>query len=59
MSNHCAAANKRTNKMLGFISRTFIEKAPDITKLLYRTFVKPHLEYAVQFWSLNFTKDLN
>ena len=34
-------------------------KSLDVKKRFYTTFVKQHLEYASQFWSLNYLKDQN
>lgn len=54
----CQEAAKKANKMLGMISRTIAYKTPyNITKL-YNAFVRPHLEYCVQFWSPHYRKDI-
>ena len=37
--------------MLQLIRRSFVELTPTIFTLLYRSLVRPHLEYAVQAWS--------
>jgi hypothetical protein len=58
-TDQCTAASKKANKMLGFITRNIDHKSPDIMKKLYTAFVRPHLEYAVQFWSPNYIKDQN
>ena len=57
MSDQCTAASKKANMMLGLISRNFDYKSPEVMKRLYTAFVRPHLEYAVQFWSPNYIKD--
>ncbi len=44
--------------MLGFINRNFSFKNKDIIVPLYISLVRPHLEYAVQFWSPHHTKDI-
>ena len=59
MSDQCTAAPKKANMMLGLISRNFDYKSPEVMKRLYTAFVRPHLEYAVQFWSPNYIKDQN
>ena len=45
-------------KVLGFIKRTFTHKSENIVITLYKALVRPHLEYAVQFWSPYLTKDI-
>ena len=52
-------AIKKANKLLGFISRTFDYKSKDIILPLYKSLVKPHLEYCVQFWSPTYRKDID
>lgn len=53
------AASKKANVMLGLISREMDHKSLDVMKRLYAAFATPHLEYAVQSWSPNYTKDQN
>ena len=50
-SRQCVEASKTANRILGFISRTFEHKNKDIVLPLYKSLVRPHLEYAVQFWN--------
>ena len=59
VSDQCIDASKTANMMLGLISRYFDHKAPEVMKKLYTAFVRPHLEYAIQFWSPNCIKDQN
>ena len=51
-------ATNKANKILGFISRTFDYKSKDIILPLYKSLVRPHLEYCVQFWSPAYRKDI-
>ena len=49
-SNQCIEAAKKAQKLLGYIKRQF--------RTLYNALVRPHLEYAVQFWSPSLRKDI-
>ncbi len=62
-SNHkfslqCKDAASKTKRMLGFLNRKFSFKNKNIILPLYTSLVRPHLEYAVQFWSHHHTKDI-
>ena len=48
----------KANRVLGLISRNFHYKHEDIMMPLYKSLVRPHLEYAVQFWSPHLRKDI-
>ena len=56
-ASQCSAASRKANTILGFIARNFDCKTPDVITRLYTSLVRPHLEYAVQFWSPHFQKD--
>ena len=43
--------------MLGMIKRTTSYKTPAIMVRLYKTLVRPHLEYCVIAWSPHYTND--
>ena len=55
----CSAASRKANTILGFIARNFDCKTPEVVTRLYTSLVRPHLEYAVQFWSPHYVKDIN
>ena len=57
-SKQCKEAAAKANRMLGFIKRNFTFKSKDIILPLYISLVRPHLEYAVQFWSPHHEKDI-
>ena len=52
-------ASKKANKMLGYIKRNFEYKNKDIIIPLYKSLVRPHLEYAIQFWAPYHQKDID
>ena len=47
----CISARNKTNRKLGFISRTVNNRTSEIILRLYLALVRPHLDYVVQFWS--------
>ncbi len=53
------SATKKANRKLGMIKHSF--KYLDVTtlKLLYKSMVRPHLEYAPTVWSPSWIKDIN
>ena len=58
-SLHCHKAVASANKILGMIRRTFQNMSKDLFVFLYRTYVRPHLEYCVQLWSPYLAKDID
>ena len=55
----CIAAANKARSVLGMIYRHFkvINKRQFLT--LYKTYVRPHLEYCIQAWSPNIRKDID
>ena len=49
-SNHCINARNKANRILGFISRSVSNRTAEVFLKLYLSLVRPHLDYAVQFW---------
>jgi len=56
-SNQCIQDCNKANKMFGMTERTISYKKPEIMVRLYKTLVRPHLEYCVSLWSPHYTKD--
>ena len=50
---------KTANRALGFIARNFKYKNKELILPLYKSLVRPHLEYAVQFWSPYLRRDID
>ena len=57
-SNQCIEAVKKAQKLLGYIKHQFRTRNKETILILYNALVRPHLEYAVQFWSPSLRKDI-
>ena len=57
-SKQCIEAEKKAQKILGYIKRQFTTRKKETMLNLYNALVRPHLEYAVQFWSPALRKDV-
>lgn len=57
-SKHIAEKVKKANQAIGYIRNTFTCLDKDIFLPLYKSFVRPHLEYASIIWSPTFKKDI-
>ena len=53
----CIIARNRANKILGFIKRCVTNRTSEVILRLYLALVRPHLDYAAQFWSPYYRKD--
>ena len=58
VSAQCSRATKTTNRVLGMIRRTFTCKDEQTIMQLYKSLVRPHLEYCVQAWHPYLTQDI-
>ena len=54
----CARACKRAMSVLGMIRRHFRGLDKEEFMILYKTYVRPHLEYCVQVWNPTLKKDI-
>ena len=57
VSSQCAQAYAKANRMLGLVKRAIINKEPEIMVRLYKTLVRPHVEYCTAVWSPHYQKD--
>ena len=46
-SRQCVEASKKANSTLGMIRRTIVTRDKDTILRLYKTLVRPHLEYCI------------
>jgi len=58
-SKQFAMAASKGNQILGMISRTFDFKDKRIILPMYKSLVRPHLDYCVQAWRPHFVKDIS
>ena len=54
----CISARNKANRILGLISRTVTIRTSEVILRLYLALVRPHLDYAIQFWSLYYRMDI-
>ena len=57
-NEQCATAAKRGNMVLGIMKRNFNLGDKDVTLKLYKSMVRPHLEYSIQAWSPHTKKNI-
>jgi len=54
----CSEAVIKANKILGMIKRNFAVNSKEIIIPLYKSLVRPHLEYCCKVWSPHYNKDI-
>ena len=54
----CAKAAAKASSVLGLINRHFESLDKESFLILYKSFVRPHMEYCVQAWSPYLGKDI-
>jgi len=57
VSQQCQSARSKATRILGIINRTIVFRHPDIMLRLYKSLVRPHLEYCTSVWSPHYCKD--
>jgi len=56
-SQQCMYAYTKANRVMGMIRRTIAYKEPRIMLSLYKTLVRPHVEYCSCAWNPHYSKD--
>ena len=57
VSQQCQAATSKATRILGIINHTIVFKHSNILIRLYKSLVRPHLEYCTAAWSPHYCKD--
>jgi len=58
-SKQCLKAVSMANKVLGMIKKTFSIRDKEVSLQLYKSLVRPHLEYSIQAWRPHYQKDID
>ena len=56
VSQQCRSACTKGMRILGIINHTIVFRHPDMLRL-YKSLVRPHLEYCTAAWSPHYCKD--
>jgi len=56
-TDHCLQAYNKASRMLGTMGRTMKSRNPEILLSIYKSIVRPHLEYCTPVWSPHYRKD--
>ena len=59
VSEQCGIVAAKGNQIIGLIRRNIVYKEKELIILLYKTIVRPHLEYCVQAWRPYRKKDID
>ena len=59
VSEQCGIAAAKGNQILGLSRRNIVYKEKELIILLYKTIVRPHLEYCIQAWRPYRKKDID
>ena len=58
VSDQCRTAVSKGNQVLGMIRRNITYKEKSLIVPLYKSIVRPHVEYCIQAWSPYLRKDI-
>ncbi|GAB0175599.1 cAMP-dependent protein kinase inhibitor alpha [Grus japonensis] len=58
MSQQCALAAQKANRVLGCITRSVTSRSREVILPLCSALVRPHLEYCIQLWGPQYGRDM-
>jgi ribonuclease P/MRP protein subunit RPP40 len=58
VAKQCGQAARKGNQILGMIARAFVSRNRFIITKLYKSLVRPHLDYCIQVWRPHLEKDI-
>jgi hypothetical protein len=58
VASQCIKAANKGNQILGLINRTIVCKQKIVILNLYKSLVRPHIEYCIQAWRPHLVKDI-
>ena len=59
VSEQCRIAASKDNQVLGMIRRNITYKENSLIVPLYKTIVRPHLEYCIKAWNAHLMKEID
>jgi len=57
-SSQCITSAAKARRVIGMVRRNFRHLDLDDFRLIYRTYIRPHIEYCIQAWSPHLVKDV-
>jgi len=58
VGKQCLKAASKANQILGMIKRTFVSRKKEFIIPLYKSLLRPHLDYCKQAWRPHLRKDI-